>query len=83
MTQGWLWYDGDPSRSLTDKITIAAARYRAKFGQEPCCCRVHPSALESGDPRLGSIRVIAAKFVPRHHLLLSGSEPSRETPLAA
>jgi hypothetical protein len=78
METGLLWYDGDPKRSLEDKIGQAAERYREKYGRWPNTCYVHPQAAgnHAGDeldlayqarnPRT-TIRVISAPNILLHH----------------
>jgi hypothetical protein len=46
MDVGLLWYDGDPKRSLEDKVAQAAERYRQKYGRWPNTCYVHPKVVD-------------------------------------
>jgi len=43
-----MWYDGDPKRPLAVKVRNASLRHRAKYGQWPDTCRVHPGSLPEG-----------------------------------
>lgn len=88
MEIGLLWYDGDPKRSLEDKIGQAAERYREKYGRWPNTCYVHPQvagnqpgeelrlAWQPRNPR-SMIRVISAPYILLHHFWLGESaEPA-------
>lgn len=89
MEFGLLWYDGNPKRPLEDKIELAAARYREKFGRWPNTCYVHPQAVdgESEDglhlayrtrnPR-AMIHVLSAPNILLHHFWLG--EHKDDTP---
>ena len=46
---GLLWYDGNPRRSLKDKVLDAAHRYNAKYGGWPNAAYVHLSNLDQND----------------------------------
>lgn len=81
MDIGLLWYDGDPKRSLEDKIGQAARHYREKYGRWPNTCYVHPKAVDgqAGEelrlacqprsPR-AMIRVLSAPNILLHHFWL-------------
>ncbi len=70
MKQGLVWYDNDPKKSLDQKVTEAAVRYKEKFGVEPNVCYVHPSHLESNRATIAKLRVIRAGQVLPNHLWL-------------
>lgn len=81
MKTGLLWYDGDPKRSLEDKIERAAGRYHEKYGRWPNTCYVNPQAVDGKngeDPatvcRLedcrSAIRVLSAPNILLHHFWL-------------
>jgi len=42
MEIGMLWYDGDPSRGMDEKVDRAATYYRNKYGRSPNLCLIHP-----------------------------------------
>ena len=44
-----LWYDGDPSRQIDEKVEIAAAYYRKKYGRSPNLCLIHPQMVEQSE----------------------------------
>jgi hypothetical protein len=84
MNVGLLWYDGDPRRSLEDKIGRAAQRYREKYGRWPNTCYVHPQAVAAPagqqeglacrlEDSRQAIRVVSAPNVLLHHLWLGES----------
>ena len=93
MEFGLLWYDGNPKRSLEDKIRPAAERYREKFGRMPNTCYVHPCAVTAHEIgteaacRLenpaATIRLVSAANILRHHYWLgvakNGKRASQET----
>ena len=67
MREGLLWFDDDPRRRLSEKIELASARYRQKFGVAPDVCYVSVQAVDqSGDFRSG-IRVRPSSTVRPHH----------------
>jgi hypothetical protein len=75
MQTGLLWYDDDPQRPLEAKISLAAERYRDKYGRLPDTCYVHPQAVASHPA--GNLQVTC-------HLAPSASQPSgHRTPTAA
>jgi hypothetical protein len=45
MQVGLLWFDNDPRRALSVKVTDAATRYREKFGSQPDTCYVNQTEL--------------------------------------
>jgi len=84
MNVGLLWYDGDPGRTLEDKIGRAARRYREKYGRWPNTCYVHPQAVLAPDKEAQplayrlqnsrtTIRVVSAPNILLHHLWLGES----------
>jgi len=93
MDTGLLWYDGDPKRSLEDKIEQAAERYREKYGRWPNTCYVHPQAAgnhtvdelhlacQSRNPTT-TIRVISARNILLHHFWLGENNQQAAPQLA-
>ncbi|HNT73409.1 MAG TPA: hypothetical protein PKH77_00175 [Anaerolineae bacterium] len=69
MDVGLLWHDNG-AEDLAIKLSRAAARYRARFGQPPNVCYVHPTALPNGDKKIGAIQVRSSPKILRHHLWL-------------
>lgn len=70
MNIGLLWYDSS-AKELAVKVTMAARRYRERFGEEPNVCYVHPATLPDGECQVNGIRVRTATRVIRHHLWVS------------
>jgi len=70
MNIGLLWCDSS-AKDLAVKVTLAAQRYRERFGGEPNVCYVHPSDLPTGECETNGIRMRTATRVLRHHLWLS------------
>jgi hypothetical protein len=77
MKTGLLWFDNNPKRTLEAKVADGARRYHEKFGQRPNACYVNPEALAQGKLRIGSVEVIAARYVLPNHFWIGISE-SRE-----
>lgn len=74
MDVGLLWHDNG-AEDLAAKLSRAVACYRARFGQPPNVCYVHPTALPNGDKKIGAIQVRSSSRILRHHLWL-GCETS-------
>lgn len=75
MKVGLMWFDDDAGRDLTQKVGRAARHYQRKFGRQPNVCYVHPSLLERGAPRVGSVRVASLASMLRHHFWVGEEEP--------
>jgi hypothetical protein len=75
MQTGLLWYDDDPQRPLETKISLAAERYRDKYGRLPDTCYVHPQAVASHPG--GTCQVTC------HPAALAYQPSSHKTPVAA
>ncbi len=74
MKSGLLWYDGDPKKSIWDKVDEAAQRYYQKFGVQPNTCYVNPQVLPEGKSSRGSLRVISAPTILPNHIWLGVNE---------
>lgn len=59
MKVGMLWYDGDPKRGMEEKVELAAAYYREKYGRRPNLCFIHPKT--AGDSGLSSTDTIEVR----------------------
>jgi len=67
MDIGMLWFDNDPKCDLTSKIMKAAAYYKAKYGQEPNQCYVHPSVIRDAGFPSGEIHICTTPgMLPNH-----------------
>jgi hypothetical protein len=77
--EGLLWFDDDPARALSDKITRAERRYQQKYGHAPDVCYVHPSALPGGELSVGQVRVLPVRTVLPYHFWLCVQD-ARSTP---
>lgn len=62
---GLLWFDKS-TRSVTDKISDAADRYRAKFGHAPTVCYVNEADAGQVE-RVGRVEVRSANNVLKWH----------------
>ena len=67
MKEGLLWFDNDPRRKLTDKVSQAATRYQVKFGCRPTICYVNEAELNGEDGVVKGIRLRPVSNVLRHH----------------
>ena len=84
MQTGLLWYDDDPQRPLEAKISLAAERYRDKYGRLPDTCYVHPQAVAgrptgtlqvtcrpaAAAPGNGTVRIVSAPYILVNHFWL-------------
>ncbi|MGC9399403.1 MAG: hypothetical protein ACP5HM_09735 [Anaerolineae bacterium] len=66
MKVGLLWYEAG-KRTLSDKVTRAAQRYRERFGEPPNVCYVHPQTLPQGACEVEGIRVLPSPQILPHH----------------
>lgn len=66
---GLFWYDDTPGRTLTEKITNAAMRYRIKYGTDATLCYVHPSVIDDVE-QVNGIRVAGLRTILPNHLWL-------------
>jgi len=74
MIEGLLWFDADKHRNLAVKIDQAAARYAAKFGQQPDTCYCNPADYQDIDTN--GVQVRTAANILKHHLWI-GIEKAR------
>ena len=69
--EGWLYFDDDPKRSITDKVERAASRYQQKYGHAATVCYVHSSEMHSAEiSLLDGIKVLPASTVLPFHFWL-------------
>lgn len=47
LTEGLLWFDDDPRRSLQLKVADAIARYSERTGWQPTICETYPAQAEA------------------------------------
>lgn len=57
MTEGLLWYDNDPKRSLSVKVDQTVTRYRARFGRKPTVCCLNEADLNGHEDEVRGIRL--------------------------
>lgn len=78
MEIGMLWYDGDPSRCVHEKVERAAAYYRSKYGRSPNLCMIHPkTAGPSGMADNATIEIRLSQLVLLDHFWM-GVRPDDE-----
>ncbi len=74
MRIGLLWFDGDSTKGLGEKIEAAIERYKEKFGRSPNTCYVHPKDLNGCEVSCPGVRVVAASNILRNHLWIGWDE---------
>ena len=74
MRVGMLWLDDSPRRSLEEKVRLAAAYYRQKYGRQPDLCYVHPTMLLEGRLEVDGVVVRPLKDILPQHLWLGVAE---------
>lgn len=67
MREGLLWFDDDPRRHIAEKVQLAAARYRQKFGVAPDVCYVNQRMVDRAELRIGDVRVVPVPTVLPNH----------------
>jgi len=67
MREGLLWFDDDPRRHIDEKVRLAAARYRQKFGVAPDVCYVNRRMIDRAELRIGDVRVVPVSTVLPNH----------------
>ncbi len=78
MDIGMLWFDNDPKSDLQSKVNKAAEYYRAKYGEEPNLCFVHPSMISEGKLNAGKITLCSNPAMIPHHFWI-GVQPQKVT----
>lgn len=69
MIEGLLWYDGDPKRSLEEKIGDAAQRYHEKYGILPTVCYINDAngPAQTMDIHGHAVKILTAPNILLHH----------------
>ena len=75
METGLLWYDGDPKRSLKDKVDRAAEHYRSKLGVRPNTCFVNSAMMAESTMEYKGMRIVSAGDVLPGHFWLGVVRP--------
>jgi hypothetical protein len=78
MNIGMLWFDGDQSRSLDERIQRAAAYYHHKYGRAPNLCFIHPQCTAADQSAaLAGLRVKpSASVMPDHFWIGLEDQPA-------
>ena len=79
METGLLWYDGDPKRSLKDKVDRAAEHYRSKLGVRPNTCFVNSAMMAESTMEHKGMRIVSAGDVLPGHFWLGVVRPDTKT----
>jgi hypothetical protein len=78
---GLLWFDDSKKRSLEEKVSAAAAAYRAKphFEEQPpnVCYVHHGMLLDDQEIRCDGVRVVPASNIPPFHLFVGVEEKEK------
>ncbi|UCC54648.1 MAG: hypothetical protein JSV68_11895 [Anaerolineaceae bacterium] len=69
MRVGMLWLDTDRSRSLNEKVKLAAEYYEEKYGRMPDLCLVNNGAINN-EEKVGLVKIEAARTVLPNHFWL-------------
>ena len=73
MKEGWFWQDTSDS-SLEDRVTLAAQKYREKYGRAPTVCYVnsgqHAEALGDDGFDVGGVAVRGMRNIARNYFWL-------------
>lgn len=69
MRVGMLWLDTDRSRSLNEKVKLAAEYYEEKYGRMPDLCLVNNGAIND-EEKAGPVKIEAARTVLPNHFWL-------------
>ena len=72
MNIGMLWLDDDKSRSIEEKVKLAADYYRQKYGKKPNMCYVNTKAIET-EIKVGKVAVLPAGHIRPQHLWIGVS----------
>ncbi len=62
MDIGMLWFDNDTAHDLSARVLRAASYYRAKYGQIPNKCFVHPSMIPANGKTKDEAKTMAGKI---------------------
>ncbi len=74
MKVGWMWFDDDPKRTIEEKVSLAAQRYREKFGRAPNTCYVNQATLSQEETHYGPLHVIAVHNILPNYFWLGEAE---------
>ncbi|MBN2256577.1 MAG: hypothetical protein JW704_01985 [Anaerolineaceae bacterium] len=71
MNIGMLWFDDNPTVTITDKVSRAANYYTSKYGCKPNICFINPGML-AGEMKkvVDGIEIKTSRTVLRHHFWL-------------
>jgi hypothetical protein len=71
MKVGMLWFDGEFSQGLDERITRAATYYRDKYGRVPNLCVIHPATAGENPPgAVNGVHVKTSSTVQPDHFWL-------------
>jgi hypothetical protein len=77
MNYGMLWFDNDPKTDLPQKVSLAAAYYRKKYGKAPTLCFVNPKMINGKKEKAGQVTIKTSPSILPHHLWI-GTNGAKE-----
>lgn len=77
MREGLLWFDNDPNRQLSDKISRAVTRYQTRFGRRPTTCYLNERDFDSRLARINGVQLKPVSDVRPNHFWLGVEQDSR------
>lgn len=84
MRVGMMWYDGDASRNMDEKVERAAAYYRNKYGRSPNLCLINPEMVGESDLSFsGNVEVRLNSAVLLDHFWVGIRPEEQDEPEAA
>jgi len=82
MKEGLLWFDNDPNRKLSDKISQAITRYQVKFGRRPTTCYVNAIEVNEQLTEINGIHLKPVVDVGRHHFWIGVEQETSQAKAA-
>lgn len=69
---GCLYLHNNPKLDLADKVRVAAALYRQKYGRDPDVCYIHPVAEHEAN--IDGIKIIPSEGIIKNHFWLANED---------
>jgi hypothetical protein len=70
MTEGLLWFDNDPKRKVSDKVSRAIERYQAKLQRKPTICYLNVKDFNGDIAEVNGVRLKPVTNIRPHHFLV-------------
>ena len=68
MQEGLLWFDNNPELDLSDKVNLAAARYKSRVGRKATVCYVNFEEFDDTNCTIGSVILRPAVHIRPNYL---------------